>query len=276
MSNPRILITGASGFVGTQITKLLISQQKDLVLVTRRKDAFQEIESKGIITIVQSDNIFSENKNWWKKHLIDIDIVIHLAWYVEPNKYLNSEKNIECLSGSLTLAKAATEMDIKKFVGIGTCFEYDLNYGLLQLDTPLKADSLYSSAKISTYLMLSELFKDFAISFLWCRLFYLFGEGEHKSRLIPYIHEKIKSGDPVELTSGNQIRDYMDVREAAELILSYTFSEYSGAANICSGKPTSVRQIAETIADKYNRRDLLKFGIRKDNNIDPPFITGKR
>jgi len=48
----------------------------------------------------------------------------------------------------------------------------------------------------------------------WCRLFYLHGEGEDARRLVPYLRAKLIAGEPAELTSGKQIRDYLDVRDA--------------------------------------------------------------
>jgi dTDP-6-deoxy-L-talose 4-dehydrogenase (NAD+) len=174
----------------------------------------------------------------------------------------------------LLLARAAADMQVKKFVGIGTCFEYDLDYGNLSTATPLKASSIYSAAKISTFLSLTELFKNKETPFLWCRLFYLFGEGENPKRLVSYVRSRIQAGEPVELTSGDQIRDYLDVKEAANVIVESTLSEKSGPINICSSIPITVRELVERIADEYNRRDLLRFGSRPENQIDPKVIVG--
>jgi len=53
-------------------------------------------------------------------------------------------------------------------------------------------------------------------------------------------------------------------------------SSTTGAVNICSGEPVTVRELAESIADEYGRRDLLKFGARNDNPVDSPFMVGVR
>jgi dTDP-6-deoxy-L-talose 4-dehydrogenase (NAD+) len=53
-------------------------------------------------------------------------------------------------------------------------------------------------------------------------------------------------------------------------------SDEQGAVNICSGIPITVRQLAEQVADEYGRRDLLKFGVRPDNLVDPPCVVGVR
>jgi dTDP-6-deoxy-L-talose 4-dehydrogenase (NAD+) len=84
----------------------------------------------------------------------------------------------------------------------------------------------------------------------------------------------LESGRPAELTSGKQIRDFLDVREAGKMISQAVFSKAQGPVNICSGVPITVKALAEKVADEYGRRDLLQFGIRRDNLVDPPFIVG--
>jgi dTDP-6-deoxy-L-talose 4-dehydrogenase (NAD+) len=105
-------------------------------------------------------------------------------------------------------------------------------------------------------------------------VFYLSGEGEDSRRLVPYLRAKLAAGEPAELTSGNQVRDHLDVREVAQLIVNHALGDETGPINICSGVPVTVRQLAERIADEYGRRDLLKFGARPDNPLDPPYVVG--
>jgi dTDP-6-deoxy-L-talose 4-dehydrogenase (NAD+) len=72
------------------------------------------------------------------------------------------------------------------------------------------------------------------------------------------------------------VRDFLDVREAGRLIVSHALGDDIGPINVCSGIPLTVRQLAERIADEYGRRDLLKFGARPDNLVDPPHVVGLR
>ena len=43
---------------------------------------------------------------------------------------------------------------------------------------------------------------------------------------------------------------------------------------ICCGLPISVKELVEDIADQYNRRDLLRFGVRSENLVDPSEVVG--
>ncbi len=270
----RVLVTGASGFVGRQIMRALSNFDVELVPVVREGKQSTVATLAKVNRVIMTFDLFSESEEWWQAQCREIDLVIHAAWYAEPGKYLQSVQNMTCLIGSMNLAKGAAKSGVKRFVGIGTCFEYDLTLGFLSVDTPLKPLSPYAAAKAALYFSLSQWLPTQSVQFVWCRLFYLYGEGEDERRLVPYIRSQLKKGQTAELTSGKQIRDFLDVAEAGKNIANVALSELVGVVNICSGVPITVRQIAERIANEYGRPDLLKFGVRKDNLMDPPCIVG--
>jgi len=270
----KFLLTGATGFVGRQILKNLINKRYEVrVVVRKNKEIF--FKDKNLkIEVITTNDLFQESVEWWEEQCKGIETIIHAAWYVEPGKYLKSLKNIDCLTGSLNLGKGAIEAGVKRFVGIGTCFEYDLSNGDLSINTPLKPTTTYAAAKAALYMCLSQLLSSKSIEFSWCRLFYLYGEGEDERRLVSYIHKQLSQAKKVELTNGEQVRDFLDVAEVGNLIVDVATGKKNGPINICSGIPMSIRQLAEKIADIYDRRDLLDFGARKSNLTDPPRVVG--
>ena len=272
----KILLTGATGFVGKQVLKALQKTNSDITLIVR-SNWKEQIENQNCInSIVITKDIFLESINWWENVCKSIDTIVHLAWYVEPGKYLQSDKNTKCVLGTLNLANGAAISGVSRIVGIGTCFEYDLVGGILSINTPLKPLTPYAIAKVTLFEKLTTLLMKQNIEFAWCRLFYLYGEGEDERRLVPYIRSKLKSGLIAELSVGNQIRDFMDVEEAGQMIVDIAKSNLQGAVNVCSEVPTTIRQLAEKIADEYGRRDLLKFGARPNDIFDPHCVVGIR
>jgi nucleoside-diphosphate-sugar epimerase len=270
----RVLITGATGFVGRQVLIYLAKKNVQITVVARdvKPSVFHDLSA--VKTIITTPDLFSETCDWWANVMQGIDTVVHIAWYAEPGNYLQSSKNLDCLQGTLSMAKGAVQAGVRRFIGIGTCFEYDLSHGMLSVHTPLRPATPYAGAKAATYLALSHWPNDKAFEFAWCRLFYLYGDGEDARRLVPYLRAKLSAGEPAELSRGNQIRDFIDVKEAGLMIAEVALSDVLGPVNICSGIPISVKQLAENIADEYGRRDLLRFGTRPDNLIDPPCIVG--
>lgn len=270
----KILITGSTGFVGRQVLSNLLKNKIKVRAIIRKarqnffKDKYPKVE------LIITNDLFKESADWWAEQCKGIHTIIHVAWYVENGKYLQSPNNIDCLIGSLNLVKGGIKAGIKRFVGIGTCFEYDLNIQNLSVDTPLKPSTTYAAAKAGLYTFISQLLPLYSIEFSWCRLFYLYGEGEDKRRLVPYLHDQLSKGKIVKLTSGKQTRDFLDVSKVGQIITNIAMGQHQGPINICSGVPITVRQLAEQIANEYGRLDLLKFGQKSDNLVDPLYIVG--
>lgn len=270
------LLTGATGFVGRQVLRALEVDGVRIRAVVRNGTQDRLATLDGIESIVTTPDLFAEDAQWWANVCKDIDMVIHIAWYAEPGKYLQSAKNLDCLMGTLQMAKGAAQAGVKRFIGVGTCFEYDLTGGILAVDTPLRPLTPYAGAKAAAFMALSQYLPQQGVEFAWCRLFYLHGEGEDSRRLVPYLRMTLAAGKTAELTSGSQIRDFLDVREAGQMIVKAALSDAQGPINICSGIPITVRQLAEQIADEYGRHELLKFGVRPDNLVDPGCVVGIR
>lgn len=271
----RVLLTGGTGFVGRQLLARLEERGLSVRVVVRAGTEDRLPPFATMRHVISTPSLFHESAQWWAQASQGVDIVIHAAWYAEPGRYLVAPENIDCVTGTITMAKGCLQSGVKRFVGLGTCFEYDLSEGVLSVDTPLRPTALYGGAKAATYLALSHWLPQAGMEFLWCRLFYLFGEGEDERRLVPYLRARLQAGETADLTSGQQVRDYLDVRDAAAMIVDRALGSAQGAVNICSGIATTVRAMAESIADEYGRRDLLNFGARADNLVDPPCVVGR-
>lgn len=181
-----ILVTGGSGFVGREVVKSLIDAGHSVRLVSRKSSTpFPNVE------LCRTRDLFAANENQLELLLTGIDCVVHLGWYVDPSDYLVSDKNWGCLSGSIRLGLVAKRMNIKHFVGIGTCIEYESTNEIRKISTPLRPETSYGGAKTSLYFALTQIFKDSDTRFAWCRLFFLYGEGQDLSRLVPQIRSSI-------------------------------------------------------------------------------------
>lgn len=267
-------LTGATGFVGRQILRALTERGCRVRVIKRPGSRLPDCDNRNRIEIAEISDLFTASRQELEPLLAGCDTLIHAAWYAEPGQYLHSPRNVDCLIGTLRLAQAFQTSGGRRFVGIGTCFEYDVNAGWLKPDTPLLPKTPYAAAKVAAFQMLSQLLPPSGQSFAWCRLFYLYGEGEDARRLVAYLRAKLAAGEPAELTSGRQIRDFLDVREAGERIAAVVLSDQQGPVNVCSGQPITVRELAERIAVEVGRLDLLRFGARPDNPFDPPCVLG--
>ena len=272
----RILITGSSGFVGRYILKELLKKKAAITLLIRNNSEKKFSFNIDDVNKIFIDDLFNKDVNWWLKILRNIDCVVHAAWYVVPKNYINSEKNYECLNGSLNMLKAMQILKINYFVGLGTCYEYDFRFSnnIIKTSTPLNPKSPYTIAKVSLLNYLRKLEKTSDFKFAWCRIFYIFGEGEDERRLIPYIRRNLIRSKKVKIKNGNFIRDYISVEKAGKLIADIAYNSNFGEFNICSGEGKLIKNIALDLATKYNKTHLIEFEDSKKIESEPLKIVG--
>ena len=119
-----ILVTGGTGFVGQQIVKSLLRVDHDIIVLVR-KGSLNPFDKEKKVKIITSEDIFAENEAWWSKVIQNVDTIVHSAWYAKPKTYLNSLENLKCLNGTIIMAKAILKSEVSKFIGIGSCLEYE-------------------------------------------------------------------------------------------------------------------------------------------------------
>ncbi|OBF66049.1 oxidoreductase [Mycobacterium sp. 852002-51971_SCH5477799-a] len=271
-----VTLTGATGFVGRQILRKLLERDCSVQVLVRDPSRLEDIPARGEVKVVQTPDLFTAANDRLEKFLEGSESLIHAAWHVAPGEYLTSPLNLTCLTGTINLASVFSAVGGRRFVGLGTCAEYDASAGLMTTATSLAPKTLYAACKASAFQVLGNFFDTKGVSFAWCRIFYLYGEGEDERRLVPYIRKQLEAGKEVLLSQGDQVRDFLDVKDAARMIADVAVGDHEGAVNVCSGKAVTVRQLAERIADEYGRRELLRFGARPENRFDPPRLVGVR
>ena len=98
-----IALTGATGFVGRQILRALMEHDQP-VRVIKRPDAEWPASStaRNRLDIATTADLFAESDAGLDALTAGVDTLIHAAWYAEPGQYLTSERNLDCLNGTLT------------------------------------------------------------------------------------------------------------------------------------------------------------------------------
>jgi nucleoside-diphosphate-sugar epimerase len=270
----KVFLTGASGFIGSQVTKILLTRNHQVALLAMPGDPMIRLRClqnrfETIIATLEDTDLLEQFMVSFKP-----EACIHLAWYAEPGKYLDSEKNIQSLASSLSLFQTLIQGGCRQIVAAGTCFEYDTNYGYLSEDTPAHPLSLYAAAKLSCCLMGRQLADQTGTSFAWGRIFYPYGPQEDQRRLVPAAINALKQGVPFPASLGEQVRDYIHVTDVADAFCTLMEKQASGMFNISTGVPISVRQLLEIVGHIMDRRDLIRLGELSYRDWEPPFICG--
>ena len=202
-------------------------------------------------------------------------MLVHLAWYVNPHDYLRSSRNLECMAGTLRLARACTNAGVTRVIGIGTCLEYVATREPITETTALGPTTVYASSKAATYLMLDNYFRVEGIDFVWCRPFFLTGGNEHPDRLMPYLRRELTAGRRVNLRNPLAVRDYLDVSIAGRMIAEAALSDYCGVFNVCSGTGLRLVDIANAIAAESGYAGLVDTSGDPATPVEPDTIVGR-
>lgn len=268
----KVLITGATGFIGSHVARRLVKEGCEVYAIAR--------ESSDLWRI----NDIVPNLNLLRFDLLDVDtlnnylekirpyLCIHCAWYAVPGKYLNAPENLTILNTSLHLASKLADLGCQRFIGIGTCVEYDTTIGYLSEDSPTKARSLYAASKLGLQVVLEQLANVTGMQVAWVRLFYQYGAFEDERRLVPSVICALLREQVARLTKGEQLRDFLHVEDVAAAICAVARSKRSGVFNVGSGKPIAVQDIATIIGSIVGRAELIALGAMRYPPSEPMFI----
>ena len=254
MKTKKILVTGASGFIGRYAVPLLEKLGHEVVTPSSRE--WNLLEPGAPASLIEAVR---------PTHLL------HLAWYVEHGKYWTSPLNEDWKRASQELLQAFQDQGGVRAVCAGTCAEYDWSSGLcVEGETPLEPTTPYGVAKKELFESMSEL----KVSWAWGRVFFLYGPGENSARLVPSVAASLLRGEVARCSDGEQIRDFLHVEDVARGFVSLLESDFSGAANIVSGEPVQMKEMIRTLARILGAEDRVELGALPRAKNDPDSITG--
>lgn len=255
----KVLVTGATGFVGRHVVDALLAKGHQVVATARDEQKAQTMPWFGQVKFVPFD-IHSKVEDL-EQQFDSPNAVIHLAWPGLPNYHslFHIENN---LPTAYTFLKALVEKGVRQVMVAGTCFEYGRKNGILSEFMMTDPDNSYAIAKNSLHQFLVALSKETPFALQWPRLFYMYGPGQNPRSLISQLDSAIDRGDPeFPMSGGEQLRDYLPVEKAAEKMVEVLErSEFQGVVNISSGVPVSIRSFVEDRVRLKNSKIQLQCG----------------
>lgn len=265
-----VLLTGASGFIGSNALKLLLVRGYKVFAASSK---VHTLKMPGLEWIQL--NLLDAKAARDAVKLLKPSHLLHLAWYAEPPFFWESDQNLLWLESSLNLFKAFLENGGRRAVIAGTCAEYQWS-GVgkcSEAETPCLPNSLYGRAKYSLFLLTQKLSALAGSSFAWGRLFHLYGSGEHPKKIVRSVISSLLQGRNAPCSSGEQIRDYLHVADAADALCALLDSDCQGPVNIGSGKPIQIRDILKKIGEKIGKEELIQLGSIPASSSDPAVLV---
>lgn len=263
----RVLLTGATGFIGRGTLAPLLKRGATVHAVTSRQpppqappevhwermDLHAEGAVEGLIERVAPTEL------------------LHLAWYAEPGRFWHSPENLRWVQTSLRLVRAFAESGGQRAVLAGSCAEYEWASRTTcdERATPCRPATLYGTCKHALRLVAERYCEDAGVSLAWGRVFFVFGPHEHPARLGGSVGRALAAGDSVDTSHGEQVRDFLYSEDLADAFVTLLDSAVSGPVNLASGTPVRIREFVLALAEAAGRPELIHLGARAAPASEP-------
>lgn len=272
----KILVTGATGFIGNHLLKELLKDTKNEIIATSRDiEKVKKYEWFSRVKYISYDLNSQEELNLFE-YFDKPDKIIHLAWDGLPNynDLIHIEKN---LFNNYQFIKNLVANGLKDITITGTCFEYGMIDGCLSEDIQTNPSNSYAIAKDSLKKFIEELKKQYKFNYKWIRLFYMYGEGQGEKSLIALLDKAIQNGEKeFNMSGGEQLRDYLHIQEVVSNISKIALQNKidNQVINCCSGKPISIRKFVENYLDEKDYSMKLNLGYYSYPIYEPMAFWG--
>ncbi|MCE5225899.1 MAG: NAD(P)-dependent oxidoreductase [Porphyromonadaceae bacterium] len=273
-----ILITGATGFIGSNLVNRLIKENHNLFITIRENtlNPFDEDKIKSLF--INSNNLDKSIKFFLENN---IEGIIHLASFVQSGDH--SIKDIEKLIDSnikfgTYILEIAIQSNVKWMINTGTYWQ---NYG----------DSDYSP--VNLYAATKQAFEDIAkyyyeikdFKFCTLRLFDTYGKGDTRNKIFHLWNKISKSGEVLDMSPGNQIMDFSyidDVIDAYLLLTDYLHNKSDIIENgsiyyLQSPERYSLKELSKIFEEVSGRKLNINWGKReyKKREVMNPICSNK-
>lgn len=271
----KVLVTGATGFIGNYVTELLLQEGYTVIASSAHADKAATAGWYQRVNYIPFNLDHFDNEVNYFHFFNQPDILIHLAWEGLPNYKADFH-----ITRNLPLQKAFIQNlvanGLKDITVTGTCFEYGMKEGCLTEEMDAEPANAYAIAKNALRVELEKITAVHHCSFKWIRLFYMFGKGQSPKSLISQLDKAIDEGDEsFNMSGGEQVRDFLPVEEVAQHIVKIAGQqEVTGIINCCSGKPIMVKDFVQQYLALKGKQIRLNLGFYPYADYEPMRFWG--
>lgn len=265
----RVLVTGASGFIGRFACEALERRGFCVVRTARRppEGAAGDWRACDLLDAQARERLVAETA---PAHLL------HLAWYAEPGLYWESAENPKWLEATRALARAFGRAGGRRFVGAGSCAEYDwrrLAGPCREDETPVLPATLYGRCKEAARAAVQEEAARGGFSWAWGRIFFLYGPFEPPARFAASIITALLRGQEAGMSHGRQVRDLLHVADVGEAFAALCDAPSSGVVNVGSGEGVTLADVGARLAARLGAAQRLRVGALEAAAGEPPLLV---
>lgn len=265
----KVLLTGASGFLGRHVLHSLRQRGIDTVLLCRQPPADPKVTAWIAADLLASTDWVALVAQAQATHLL------HLAWYAEHGRYWVSPLNLRWVDATVQLTEAFCQAGGQQVVVAGTCAEYDWSHGYCREEsTPLHPATLYGVAKDAARRLVMAVCQQHQIPCAWGRVFLPFGAGESPQRLIPSLIAALRGQRAPFGVNASAYRDFLHASDVAEGLLTLLQQGAQGAYNISSGQPVQLQALIRQLAELLHAEPAPLLALASERPCEPALLVG--
>lgn len=259
----KYIITGATSFLGVELSKVLIQQGHQVIAICRP-------DSHGLTSLPEGEDVVFAKLDEYgamDTKIAQADVFIHLAWAGTGHDGRDATQvQRENIEYSLDAMRAAAKMGCTLFVMAGSQAEYGSTTLPQQEELPCAPFSEYGKAKLQMWEEGKKLAEELGMKYLHLRIFSLFGETDHPWTLVMSAVDKMMRNEPMELSDCTQNWNFLYVKDAARQISA--LCKYAMSAKdyqheiyqIASDDTRPLREFVENIKALTKSNSELHFG----------------
>ncbi len=269
----KILVTGATGFVGANLVRHFLKKGANISILKRQQSNLWRI--KDIINqifVYNADLLDYARVNKAVKR-IRPDVILHAATY---GGYVTQDNLSRILKtnfdGTVNLLNSCLKSGFGLFVNTGSSSEYGIKDSPIRESDLLKPVTLYGVSKAAASIYCQYIAKKHSLPIVTLRLFSPYGYFDDGSRAISYIILSCLKNKTVNISSPDSVRDFIfidDVVDSYEKALGRSSNMSGGIFNIGSGKQCSIEKLAGKIIRAVDDNLVVKYQKKSIARIEP-------
>ena len=269
---PRVLVTGASGFVGAAVVRRAVALGlRVTALVGPSSDLARIAPLARDLEIVRVD-ITDFPLLTAAVSAARPDLCIHLA--AAGGVVREDPLEVMMAANAMApahLARALAASGAQRLVTAGSSSEYGTVDGPMDESLACDPEEYYGVSKLAGGLLARNVGRETGLETAHLRLFSVYGPGEDPRRLVGSVMRSLVSGRPIDLTPGDQVRDFVYVDDVAEALLTAALAPALDGVtvNVGTGIQTTVRELCLRVEEATGTEGLLRFGAL-------PYRAGER
>ena len=247
LMNKRILVTGANGFIGSNIINELLASNTPVTALVREKSDIDYLKSIKCYNIIQTDN-YLDPIVIRKLSMSKPEYIVHCAY---ANNQLTDTKNL------IKILELAKNINCKGFITIGSYEEYGVLEKNLSENTICIPKNSFARSKQAFYILTKEICTSLDIKHIHLRLGIPYSNKKDSNFFFNDVIKCIYKDEMVLLKNIYDVKDYINTSDIARGIVSLISNDLEGVYNLSFGQGVEIKSVLKMIYERLNKKFIF-------------------